>query len=660
MRIIVLLCFLLAARFAAAQTCTGGLGDPIVNITFGAGPGFGKALPWVSALTYQAADCPNDGYYTITSHSDGCFGPTWWDIPHDHTGDSLGYFMLINASYQPSVFYLQTISGLCGGTSYQFAAWVMNVGIRTNQIKPNITFTISGTDGTVLNSGTTGDIPGGIRDNWQQYAFYFTTPPGVNSVVLKMVNNAPGGIGNDLAIDDVTFRTAGSSVQLSAQGYPADTLQVCDYAQTSLLFTSAVESCYPSQDVQWQASTDSGISWQNIAGASTTSLTRAPTGAGQYEYRLLVAQQGNIGVTSCEIASKPIVVDVVRKPAPAVSIAGSGLEACIGVPAHFMATPTDGGKTPAYQWVVNGAAAGQDSAGLTVISPPGGLVVNCTMTSDAVCVLGPVVVSNVLTLPPVPVPVQSVGIDASATAICKDSLVQFVAKPVNGGAAPAIQWQVNGLDVGSGATYSTSGLNDGDQVNCIMTGSLVCSQPTSADAMIRMTVYPLPTVALDSAVIIAAGSSVRLQPVVTGNIRDYSWTPVTGLDYPSVAGPVASPLVTTTYQLYVVTYDGCHAKAAERVEVYYPLQMPGAFTPNGDGRNDVFRVPPVVPVTIRSLAVFNRQGLRVFYTTDVGAGWDGSFGGVAQPAGTYVWELAFVNPVTQKVEERKGTVILIR
>lgn len=645
---------------AAAQTCTGGLGDAIVNITFGAGPGFGKPLPWVSDLNYQAADCPEDGYYTITSHSDGCFGRTWWDIPQDHTGDPQGYFMLINASYQPSTFYFQTISGLCGSTSYQFAAWVMNVGIRTDQIKPNITFTISSADGTVLNSGTTGDIPGGIRDNWQQYAFYFTTPPGVNSVVLKMVNNAPGGIGNDIAIDDITFRTAGSSVGLSVQGYTGDTLQVCDYAQTNMSFNAAVESCYPSQEVQWQTSADSGVSWQDIAGASTASLTRGPTAAGQYEYRLLVAQRGNLGISSCEIASKPIVVNVVMKPAPAVSIAGPSLEACIGVPTHFTATPVDGGKMPAYQWRVNGAPAGQDSAGLTVVSPPGGLVVNCTMTSDAVCVLGPVVVSNTLTLPPVPVPVQSVGIDASATAICKDSLVRFVAKPVNSGSAPAIQWQVNWLNVGSGDAYSTSGLNDGDMVNCIMTGSLVCSQPTSADAAIRMTVYPLPAVELDSVVVIVSGSTVRLRPTVTGNIRDFFWTPVTGIDAPSAAEPVASPSVTTTYRLYVVTDDGCHAEASERVEVYYPLQMPEAFTPNGDGRNDVFRVPAAAPVTIRSLAVFNRHGERVFYTTDVGKGWDGRFGGTDQPPGTYVWELVFVNPVTHKTEDRKGTVILIR
>jgi gliding motility-associated-like protein len=88
--------------------------------------------------------------------------------------------------------------------------------------------------------------------------------------------------------------------------------------------------------------------------------------------------------------------------------------------------------------------------------------------------------------------------------------------------------------------------------------------------------------------------------------------------------------------------------------------MPAAFTPDGDGRNDVFRVPPMTPVVIRSLAVYNREGLRMFYTEETGMGWDGRFNGRAQPAGTYVWSVVFVNPVTNRVEERKGTVVLVR
>jgi gliding motility-associated-like protein len=356
-----------------------------------------------------------------------------------------------------------------------------------------------------------------------------------------------------------------------------------------------------------------------------------------------------------------MVVDVVRLPAPAVTISASLATVCLGLPVTFTAAPVDGGNSPGYQWMLNGQPAGTDSSGFTISSLMNGDAVQCVMQSDAVCVLQPVASSNVLAEPVVPVPVTGVSFAASATAVCKDNLVQFAAKPENGGDAPSYQWIVNGAVVGGNSSlFTTTLLNDGDVVNCIMTGSLTCSQPVSASPAVKMTVYPLPTITLDSAVAIASGASVRLEPVVTGDIRRTVWTPGLGLDDSLLLTPVATPRVTTAYQLYVETVNGCHVSATERVEVYYPLQMPAAFSPNGDGRNDVFRVPPVVPVTIRSLAVFNREGLRVYYTEDVGTGWDGRFNRVLQPAGTYVWELAFVNPLTNRVEERKGTVVLVR
>jgi len=662
MRIIVLLCLLMAARMAAAQTCTGGLGDAIVNITFGQGYDIGPELPsGTTTLAFTTHACPNDGQYTIVSYSPACFGATWLPLGADHTGNQAGKYMLINAGYQPSDFWVQKVDGLCPGTSYQFAAWILNLSTYPGLILPNITFQIEKTDGTVLASFTTGDVPHANPYKWDQYAFYFTTPPGVSTVVLRMRNNAPGGNGNDFALDDITFRAAGPLVRMEVAGFPTDTVAVCNYNQTVMTLNAIVESCYISQQLQWQQSTDSGRHWSDLAGATTLSYQRPKTAPGYYLYRLVIAQTGNLGTTSCEVFSPPVAITVVRDALPAVTIASKYPAVCLGLPTTFTASATDGGRTPHYQWFVNGTPAGGDTAVFTSPALLGGESVSCILTSDAVCAVSPTANSNILSLPGVAVPVQHVGIDASATSICADSLVTFTAAPDNGGATPAYQWQLNGVDVGqSGPVYTDAGLKNGDVVNCIMTGSLVCSQPVGADPTVTMTVYPLPVIQLDSLVVIEGGSGIRLQPVVTGDIQNFSWSPAAGLDNPFVAAPFASPGVTTTYRLYVVTSDGCHAEASERVELYYPLRMPGAFTPNGDGRNDVFRVPAISPVTIRSLAVFNRHGERVFYTTDVGTGWDGKVGGVAQPAGTYVWELAFVNPVTHKMEDRKGTVILVR
>ena len=171
--IIALLIFFCRSAAAQAPSCTGSLGDPIVDITFGSGGGFGGPLAsGITNMTYIADQCPSDGYYTIVSQTTGCFGGNWLNVTQDHTGNANGYFMLINASYNPSQFYTQTINGLCAGTTYQFAAWVLNMAAVANQILPNITFTIEKTDGTVLQTYNTGDIPIAYAVKWIQYGFF--------------------------------------------------------------------------------------------------------------------------------------------------------------------------------------------------------------------------------------------------------------------------------------------------------------------------------------------------------------------------------------------------------------------------------------------------------------------------------------------------------
>src|SRR5688572_12086581 len=81
-----------------AQLCNGSLGDPIVQINFGQGSN--PAQPLSAAATgyiYSTGDCPNDGFYTVRNSSNNCFGASWHSISRDHTGNSNGYFMLVNA-----------------------------------------------------------------------------------------------------------------------------------------------------------------------------------------------------------------------------------------------------------------------------------------------------------------------------------------------------------------------------------------------------------------------------------------------------------------------------------------------------------------------------------------------------------------------------------
>jgi hypothetical protein len=141
-----------------AQLCTGSLGDPVLNETFGKGSAASPLDAATTSYKYTAADCPNDGWYTLRNATNNCFN-SWHTLTTDHTGDGQGNFMLVNASFEPSDFYLDTVKGLCANTVYEFSAWLMNVGQRFNQIKPNITFSIEKTDGTILSSISSGDIP---------------------------------------------------------------------------------------------------------------------------------------------------------------------------------------------------------------------------------------------------------------------------------------------------------------------------------------------------------------------------------------------------------------------------------------------------------------------------------------------------------------------
>ncbi len=654
--------FVLLSTIVHAQTCTSGLGDPIVNISFGAGPNFGPPLATgITNLQYYANQCVFDDGYEIVNTTSNCYIPAWLSVNGDHTGDPNGYFMLIGADYDPADFYVQKVSGLCGSTSYQFAAWILNVAGVGVQIQPNVTFSIEKTDGTVLQSLSTGDIPILTSPVWNQYAFYFTTPPGVSSVVLRMTNNAPGGYGNDLGVDDITFRTVGPSVNVSINGHISDTVTMCSGPGNNLQFLATVESCYSSTDYQWQESLDNGNIWTNIPGAVNPDYTASPTTTGSYLYRLTAAATGNLGNSSCQVASAPDSVVVLNVSNPAITITTDSLHICAGSPVIFTAVPVDGGSAPLYQWMLNNLPVGTSEPVFNSNTLTDGDQVSCMMTSNSMCPVGPITVLNTVTISVTPNVVSSLNIIPSAISICSDSLVTFTAIPVNGGSRPFYQWMTNGQPVGADTSvYASAKLNNGDVISAVMTGNLSCSSPVTSSNIVTMVVYQNPEVILTPDTIISAGSSIRLSPSTTGQILSYQWSPATGLDNSEASDPVASPAESISYDLQVTNSAGCAASAKETVHVFYDLSMPDGFTPNGDGRNDLFRIPPSIPLSSVKFSIYNRRGQLVFATTNGGSGWDGRVDGKLQPPGTYVWMIDYYNPIIKKSIMKKGTVLLIR
>jgi gliding motility-associated-like protein len=357
---------------------------------------------------------------------------------------------------------------------------------------------------------------------------------------------------------------------------------------------------------------------------------------------------------------------------PQISQQPANVAVCLGASATFSVTATNAtgylwGVNSGSGWlplgdggIYNGATTGSLSiSSVSVAMNDNQYVCEVFSVCGTITTL-PVVLTVGSTAPP------TLTIAASDSTVCSGTPVSFTATPTNGGSVPSYQWLLNGVNTGTNSpTYTDDIPAEGDIVSCVLTSSATCvASPTAASNAIVMTVNPVPTVTLMSDTIIAAGQSITLAATVDvgsgGSVASYTWVPATGLNNPAAEDPVAAPTSSTTYQLTVETGEGCTASGKVTIGVSVNFEMPNAFTPNGDGKNDVFRVPPSEGVNVISFAVFNRWAARVFMTTNSGGGWDGTLGGQTQPAGTYVWQIEYRDVPTGKSVMVNGTVVLVR
>ncbi len=304
-----------------SQTCTGSLGEPVVQITFGTATTAPGPLPFgTTTYLYANSNCPDDGYYRIESQTPGCFGNTWQQVSEDHTaGDVNGNMMLINASIEPGDFFKQKVSGLCGGTTYEFSAFVMNMlkvgSCNAAGSKPNITFSIEDTKGVLLKSYNTKDIPESTSPVWKNFGFYFTTPTNINEVVIKMTNNALGGCGNDLALDDITFRACGPAI-FPESSTVNEGNKLCEGEAGNVNLNAEISSGYTNPAFQWQVNFSDGNGWNDIAGANQKSYNYEINAADKplYKFRLAVAEVENINSVNCRVLSDSLTIRVNQKP----------------------------------------------------------------------------------------------------------------------------------------------------------------------------------------------------------------------------------------------------------------------------------------------------------------------------------------------------------
>lgn len=615
-----------------AQLCQGSLGDPVVNITFGSGSNPGPQL--TSTLTnysFVPYDCPNDGSYTIANSTANCFESTWFSLSEDHTpGDVNGYMMVVNASYDPGDFYVQQVDGLCENTTYEFAAWMLNIikpsacgGIT---IQPNVTFDIETAAGTVLQSFKTGDIPPSSPE-WKQYGLFFTTPAGVSSVVIRMTNNAPGGCGNDIILDDITFRPCGPLVTATIDGASKEA-NICTGNSGLFALRGIVSSGYNNPVYQWQISTDKGATWKNISGADkTTYSVLSDKKVGVYQYRLSVAQSVNVSTSSCSVVSDVVSINVNPIPVPAISNSGP---VCTKETLKLQAS---GGSTYSWNGPQGFSSNVQEPAINNVqLNNSGKYYVN--VTSDKGCInIDSTVVVVYLS------PVIDAGSDVG---ICEGKSTRL-----SGSGDNIISYTWN----------PSSSLSDGHIANpiaspsqttlYILTGTNGTCKNTDS---VTVNVDKKPTANAGPDQVIINGQYATLKGRVSGQDITYHWSPDLYLSSSTALTPVINLPHDTSYILNVTSNIGCGTAAdTVLIKVYNDLYIPNAFTPDNDGKNDTWNIETLKAYPGAEVKVYNRYGEIIFNNRDIKNGWDGKYKGVLQDAGAYCYIIDLKNgskPIT--------------
>ncbi|MDB5126645.1 gliding motility-associated C-terminal domain-containing protein [Mucilaginibacter sp.] len=626
-----------------AQVCTGSLGDPVFTQDFGS---VTNPVTVSTDYTYTSSTCPGDGYYTLGTSTIGCFGNAWHTVTQDHTGNPGGYMMIVNASYTAGEFFKQQtdVGALCENTTYEFSAYIMNLILPNgNHIKPNISFIIETPTGVLIKRYDTDDIPETSgSDGWIKYGTYFTTAPGITQVVVRMVNNAPGGNGNDLLLDDIAFRACGPIVQAGFSGDVSVTEnKVCQGDLASYNITSTPPTGYSNSRFQWQQNLNDGNGWKDIPDKTEPSLARdflpnAPVGS--YQYRLGVAEGGNISSLNCRVYSNPVTISITSYPAPPPFPPTS---VCEG---ETLTLTASGGAT--YKWTLpdlsestqnplvipQASAADSGPYKVEVISAAG-----CTTPQQVNVTVNP---KPVVTIDPI-------------QPICRGSSGTRLTTSINEAGSYTYSWfPVTGLSDANASNPMAS-----PSISTLYTVIATNSITTCSDtAQIRVEVLDLPVANAGSNKKIFEGQSIKLDGSAMGDVT-YTWSPPDYLDDPHSPTPIANPPHNMPYLLTVTSANGCGTDEDEvTVTVYEKIVIPSTFTPNNDGVNDIWNIEALETYPQGTITVFTRNGKQVFQSKGYGKPWDGKLNGTLLPTGTYYYVIDLKNDTPNL----SGWVLLVR
>ena len=234
--------------------------------------------------------------------------------------------MVVNADVKSNKVYSDKINISCGNLKYSLFAFVSNISNSAygtfcdafgGIIKPKLIFTVrDASNGNIITNLTTPEITSGA---WTQYGMKFVMPAGISQIIIEITNAAPGGCGNDLAIDDIQFGLCDPTPTVSVNNTAGCTNGITTFS-AALSDPTVISGTL---EYQWQVSTDNST-WTDISGANSVDYTInpvQPSDIGKY-YRVIVAAAGSINNVNCRYTSNSF-----ELTAKTLSTAPTGIDA---------------------------------------------------------------------------------------------------------------------------------------------------------------------------------------------------------------------------------------------------------------------------------------------------------------------------------------------
>ncbi len=424
-------------------------------------------------------------------------------------------------------------------------------------------------------------------------------------------------MGNDLALDNISFRPCGPDAFI----LPLETNDICLDGAPVILDATVVGAAYDTLAFQWQLSTDGGENWTNIPGETGTSFTHTNLSTGHYHYRFLLANGlTNIANSKCRVVSNEKIVHVMPKFYDLIDTICEGMTYTVGQSAYSQSGNYEDSliSSVGCDSIVRldlYVAADQGMYAEFSHSNP-----TCSYYDDGFFMVDTVYFGR----PPLSLIFDNQEYE--------------------------IQHIFNDLAAGQYA-YSIH-----DRYGCTIQDILTIESPAEL------------VVDLGEDWELELGEAIQITPVISDPSSELLWDPE-GLECPAPCQELVwIPTHSSPVSLTATNHNNCVASDSVFVSVHSvrKLFIPNAFTPNGDGLNDVFHVVAETPNVqeITSMQIYNSWGTllyenRHFNPNDQNSGWNGDFKGQAAPMGVYLYHINVVFLDAEQIQYQ-GYVTLLR